>query len=178
MRVFSFAAMVAVAFADKYKCPGSGSTIHASAEVTAVVASTCADVVEEMKARIDGKNEWTDPHNGGTYKFISANGTEVHTQRFSNPKTSPGSKMYEDKQIFVLSEGAAGCTINACSESQSFSIKDFSTNYCNIRNLIAGSKPKPSTPFVLHDFQVTETDVKPSFRCRQGSLGMCHKETW
>eukprot|EP00927_Polykrikos_kofoidii_P076919 TRINITY_DN73935_c0_g1_i1.p1 TRINITY_DN73935_c0_g1~~TRINITY_DN73935_c0_g1_i1.p1 ORF type:complete len:340 (+),score=63.08 TRINITY_DN73935_c0_g1_i1:78-1097(+) len=168
MRTLSFAAVVVAASADNYKCPGSSSWVHASAEVTALASSTCAEVVEEMKARIGGQKDghWTDPHNGGTYKLVSASATEVQTQRFSNPTTSPGGKTYEDKQIFTLTEGAisgSGCTIMACSESQSTSVADFSTNYCNIRNLFVGSKgPDPATPHVLHDFHVTQKEVNPS----------------
>jgi len=42
------------------------------------------------------------------------------------------------------------CQIEACSESQVFSIFDMGTNYCNLKMLCCGSKDgcKP----VLHDF--------------------------
>merc|ERR1711907_875004 len=72
-----------------------------------------------------------------------------------------GGKMYTDKQRFTLSKTAnGGCEIQACSESQGFSVGDFSTNYCDMRTLYCGSSDgcKP----VKTDFASEEKSVKPS----------------
>ena len=139
------------------KCPGSGSWIHAWAEVDAVASASCADVMEEMKARVGGS--WVDPHNKGTYSLLSESTDELDIQRIT------GNKKYTDKITFTFSDlNAQGakpsCGIHACSESQGFSIGDFSTNYCNIRNLYCGSEDK--CVYVKHDFETSEQTVKHS----------------
>jgi len=64
-----------------------------------------------------------------------------------------GHMTYTDKQIFTFQGSASTCTISACSASQGTSLKDFSTNYCDIRNLLVGSKgPPPVAPAIDHDF--------------------------
>merc|ERR1712187_301415 len=65
-----------------------------------------------------------------------------------------------DKQIFTLTPNVDSCDIAACSESQGTSMKDFSTNYCDSRNLYCGSADgcKP----VLHDFTSTQSSVDAS----------------
>eukprot|EP00929_Paragymnodinium_shiwhaense_P066000 TRINITY_DN3306_c0_g1_i10.p1 TRINITY_DN3306_c0_g1~~TRINITY_DN3306_c0_g1_i10.p1 ORF type:complete len:355 (+),score=85.94 TRINITY_DN3306_c0_g1_i10:73-1137(+) len=142
------------------KCPGSKAWPHASCEVTVTAVASCATVAAEIKARASGSNGWTDPHNGGVYSVLSSSATEIQTQRTTNPKKAVGGKVYTDKQIFTLAEENGSCKIEACSESQGVSVKDFSTNYCDLRNLYCdaadGCKP------VTKDFSVTENEVKPS----------------
>merc|ERR1719446_1986958 len=123
-----------------YKCPGSGSPIHASCKVTAVAAASCSDVAAEIKARASAQGGWVDPHNGGIYSVTSSSDTELQTQRTTNPKTSVGGKVYTDKQTFTFTpQGPNSCQIDGCSVSQGFSAKDFSTNYCDMRNLYCGT---------------------------------------
>merc|ERR1711924_421601 len=137
--------------------------------VTATVKANCADVKAEMEARIGGQKGWVDPHNGGIYSIISSSGAgafhDIETKRTTNPKTSFGHKVYTDKQTFTLSDKPSTsdgdlCEIDACSESQGTSLKDFSTNYCDIRNLYCGSADgcKP----VLRDFTSDENSVDAS----------------
>lgn len=49
---------------------------------------------------------------------------------------------------------ATGCQLTACSESQVTSYSDFSTNYCNLRNLYCGSDD--NCPVVASDMQSSE----------------------
>jgi len=146
--------------ASAYKCPGSGSFIHAWSEVTVVAAASCADVMAEVKARATAQKGWADPHNGGIYSVLTSDATEIDTQRTSNPAKSVGGKLYVDKQVFRFTESPetkyaeVGCTIEACSESQGFSIGDFSTNYCDMRNLYCGAAD--GCKAILHDFTSTE----------------------
>jgi len=143
------------------KCPGSGAWLgHAKTQVTATAKATCADVMTEIRARSSGRDGWVDPHNGGIYSVISTSDSGIETKRTTNPKTSFGHKVYTDKQTFTLSENNGVCEIAACSESQGTSLKDFSTNYCDIRNLYCGSADgcKP----LHYDFTSDEQTVDAS----------------
>eukprot|EP00928_Gymnodinium_smaydae_P066613 TRINITY_DN4959_c0_g2_i1.p1 TRINITY_DN4959_c0_g2~~TRINITY_DN4959_c0_g2_i1.p1 ORF type:complete len:512 (+),score=54.02 TRINITY_DN4959_c0_g2_i1:75-1610(+) len=144
-------------------CPGSESRVHASFQVTASVNASCANVLNEMVARARHQSGWVDPHNGGNYSVISSSSSELRTQRTTNPLKAYKGKKYTDKQVFVLTEDGSGhCKIEGCSESQGFSIRDFSTNYCNLRNLYCGTEDgcKP----VSHDFSSSEESSIPSIR--------------
>jgi len=141
-------------------CPGSKAWFtHAKTQVTAVVKASCADVNAEIQARA-GAQGWVDPHNGGIYSVISSTAAEVRTQRTANPSHSVAGKKYVDKQVFTLSDSAGACEISACSESQGTSYKDYSTNYCDLRNLYCGSADG-CTP-VAHDFFSTQESIKAS----------------
>merc|ERR1711907_841440 len=145
-------------------CPGSGSLVRAWMEVTATASASCADVQAEIEARAGG-NGWVDPHNGGIYSVLGSSSGVVNTQRTTNPATSVGGQVYTDKQTFVLTDQDGSCKIEACSESQGTSVGDFSTNYCDIRNLYCGSADGCAT--VSHDFTSTENS-------HQGSIGAGH----
>jgi len=143
------------------KCPGSGAIFgHAKTQVTATAKASCADVKAEIEARAGAQKGWTDPHNGGIYSVISSTANEVDTKRTTNPKHSPGGITFTDKQTFTLTDNAGTCEIAACSESQGSSLKDFSTNYCDLRNLYCGSADG-CTP-VVNDFSSTQESVKAS----------------
>merc|ERR1719356_1229853 len=141
-------------------CPGSGSWVHAWIEVKAVASASCADVATEIQARASGKKGWTDPHNGGIYNLVAASPTEIHTKRTANSEKSVGHQAYVDKQIFTLTQDGNTCQIAACSESQGFSVGDFSTNYCDIRNLYCGTADGCSP--VTRDFITAEISSKKS----------------
>merc|ERR1719498_879935 len=114
-----------------------------------------------MKARATAQGGWVDPHNGGIYSILSSTGQELNTQRTTNPKKSFGKKLYTDKQTFTFTpQGSDSCQIEGCSESQGTSVNDFSTNYCDMRNLYCG-KADGCTP-VLHDFSSEQSSVQHS----------------
>merc|ERR1719486_193043 len=143
---------VSVAAADSYNCPGSGSLVHAWMEVTVQADAACDVVQAEIEARASGN--WVDPHNGGIYSVLSSSSGVINTQRTTNPATSVGGQVYTDKQTFSLSDSDGGCKIEACSESQGTSVGDFSTNYCDLRNLYCGSADGCQP--VEHDFKHNE----------------------
>ncbi len=148
------AAVLALFAGAAAKCPGSSAWIHASCEVTVTAAASCDLVQQEMLARVSGQYaQWHDPHNNGTYSTLPS--TEgLMFQRIT------GNKMYTDKIGFDFQSQGDGCIISGCSESQTTSIGDFSTNYCNMRMLYCGTAEgcKP----VVHNFGIQETSVKPS----------------
>eukprot|EP00401_Gymnodinium_catenatum_P069327 CAMPEP_0117562952 /NCGR_PEP_ID=MMETSP0784-20121206/55239_1 /TAXON_ID=39447 /ORGANISM="" /LENGTH=174 /DNA_ID=CAMNT_0005360573 /DNA_START=20 /DNA_END=541 /DNA_ORIENTATION=- len=153
-------AAAAVAPAHGMTCPGSGSVIRAWCELTVIAAASCEDVLQEMTARVQGQGGWTDPHNGGIYSIISSADGILHTQRTTNPAKAFGGNTYTDKQDFTLTSVDGGCKIEGCSESQGFSVGDFSTNYCNLRNLYCGTADGCSP--VLKDFASVESAVSKS----------------
>merc|ERR1712048_523804 len=155
---------VAVQLGDAYQCPGSGSLVHASMKVTVTASASCADVQAEIEARASS-NSWVDPHNGGIYSLESSSSGLVNTQRTTNPATSVGGVTYTDKQTFTLTDKSGSCEIQACSESQGTSVGDFSTNYCDLRNLYCGSADG-CVP-VKNDFTSDETS-------HSGSIGAGH----
>jgi hypothetical protein len=150
---------------EGYQCPGSGALLHASMKVTSVAAASCSDVQSEIEARANQENGWVDPHNGGVYSLLSSDSGVINTQRTTNPDTSVGGTLYTDKQTFALSDTDGGCQIEACSESQGSSVGDFSTNYCDMRNLYCGSSDGCSP--VGKDFTHSESSHK-------GSVGAGH----
>lgn len=130
-------------------CPGSSSFVHAKAEVTATFPSaSCAEVKAEIQARIAGQGSWVDPHNGGTYKLLSQSGDSLTAQRLT------GNKKYVDKMDFSFKASGSGCELQGCSESQSTSIMDFSTNFCNLHDLYCGSAD--GCPVASKDLAYTE----------------------
>jgi len=104
-----------------------------------------------MIARINGENGWKDPHNGGTYTLMSgtADSQVISTKRLT------GDGKYTDLQKFTLTASGSGCSVSACSESQVFSILDYSTNFCDLHNLWCGSQD--GCPVANTDLKYTET---------------------
>lgn len=142
---------------ENYPCPGSQSFIHASCRVITTIDDECSNVLEEMKARVNGQyDKWHDPHNNGTYlDLIEKDGGIVL-------KHETGNKKYIDHIGFSMSSVQNGkCKLRGCSESQVTSIADFSTNYCNLFHLYCGSKDR--CQHVKHDFMYQENKISPSF---------------
>lgn len=127
-------------------CPGSPASMHAGMKLSAVADTTCSAVKSEAKARVEGKNGWTDPHNKGTYTEVEQvdDGVDMSFSRLT------GDRKFTDKMVFTLTDIGSKCKIDACSESQGGSNEDFSTNYCNLKMLFCGSDDQCHP--VIHDF--------------------------
>jgi hypothetical protein len=141
------------------KCPSSPASMHAGCEVTITFDNTCDAVYNEMMSRVnDQYNNWHDPHNNGTYIITESSSKEISLDR----KTGDGSG-YTDKVLYTLTPSSTnGCDVTGCSESQVFSIGDYGTNYCNVRNLYAA-------PFVSTTLTYTESVLK----CTQSTPSAC-----
>ena len=86
----------------------------------------------------------------------------MHRHLNQEPGASPCPPgRYTDKINFQFAASGSGCSIGACSESQVTSIGDFSTNYCNSRNLYCGVAD--GCKIVTADLGAVETSVSPSF---------------
>jgi len=159
----------AVAVGD-IACPGSAAFVHASCKLASRTSASCEIVAEEVLARVYGQFEtWHDPHNNGTYTLLrdesgSPDGcSEASHSRILTLKRLTGDQKYTDKMTLTLRSTCDGnCMVLGCSESQVTSVADFSTNYCNLRNLICGSSSKPSCKTVKHDFSVEQVRLNPS----------------
>ncbi len=139
-----------------YECPSSSAFLYASCQTTASAASNCDAVRYEMLARINGQYaQWHDPHNNGTYSIIKDQpGSTLELQRRT------GDNKYTDKINFAFEDKDGSCIVRGCSRSQTTSVADFSTNYCNMYSLYCSSAD--GCEHVENDIQVTETEVKPS----------------
>lgn len=119
------------------QCPAApfGVFLYASAAVSVTTKNSCADVQSEIKARADPKSGWVDPHNAGTYTLVKEEAGKASTLT-----RLTGDKQFTDKMTFTFADASdGGCQIAACSNSQSNSYIDASTNYCNLRNLYCGT---------------------------------------
>jgi len=134
-------------------CPGSSASMtRAKCHMTVTFKSPCSVVAAEIMSRATGKNGWTDPHNQGAYTL-----DEIQKAKQIEGSRLTGDKSYTDLMDFDLKQDdkTGGCVVTACSESQVFSVLDFSTNYCNLRNLYCNSS-KDGCPVVNTDLQYTE----------------------
>jgi len=135
-------------------------------KLTATAAASCADVKEEIQARVAGQySAWHDPHNNGTYKIEDFGGT-ISTSRLT------GDGKYTDKQIFTLSGSGSSCLVESCSRSQVTSGLDFGTNYCDLKMLLCGSADgcKP----VKHDFTLGK-ETTEKFSAASVDMSACLK---
>ena len=114
-------------------CPSSSAWPHAGCEVSLTTTASCSEASAEVVARISGQyDDWHDPHNNGTYTIIS---DETSTGGLLQLSRLTGNQKYTDHINFKFSPDSegAGCSIDACSQSQVTSVADYSTNYCNSR---------------------------------------------
>ena len=131
-------------------CPESPASVHAKCELTVRFDQPCDKVMHEMLARITGSSQWVDPHNQGTYAMESASDTRIEVSHVT------GNKLYTDKMAIEFEASAnKSCTIKACSASQDTYVFDYSTNFCNLRNLYCNSK-EDGCPVVNHELTYRE----------------------
>lgn len=159
------------AFDESKYCPGSPAWKHAQCVMSVTFPSnTCDEVSGEMLSRITSQS-WVDPHNAGEYTIRDKGQSNVDEEiSFIRGERTTGDKKYTDKFMLTFDPtlGPASCKVMACSQSQVFSILDFSTNYCNLRNLYCSTKEGcPVETFDFFDY--AEEYVK----CGQHDDGKC-----
>mmetsp|Transcript_45256 Transcript_45256/g.96233 ORF Transcript_45256/g.96233 Transcript_45256/m.96233 type:complete len:244 (-) Transcript_45256:99-830(-) len=142
---FSRALLIGWAAHVTLGCPGTNALfgIHASCQLKLSFQQSCERVRNEIDARIKGEHGWVDPHFQGTYSLADTPMTLslLTGERKSGLKDGQGGGRFTDKFDFTFNEAEGdGCLVAACSESQGFSISDFSTNYCNLHNLFCGDE--------------------------------------
>jgi len=105
--------------------------MHAKCKMEVTFTNTCDEVMSEMTSRVN--SDWVDPHNAGVYSISNSTDTSLEGKRVT------GDSKYTDLFDFKFTSTDSGCVVEACSESQVMSIKDFSTNYCNLHDLYCSS---------------------------------------
>jgi hypothetical protein len=135
-------------------CPVSPASVHAKCAMTVKFDQPCDVVRREMEGRIQSTT-WVDPHNQGTYTISdSSSEGRIEVSRLT------GDKRFTDKMAIEFDStgdkgGQGRCTVRACSTSQVTSILDFSTNYCNLRNLYCNSETD-GCPVFQHELTYQE----------------------
>ena len=146
-------------------CPASPAWVHARCQMTITFEQSCKQVKQELLARIKSKH-WVDPHNRGTYRLdemkkgTATTATSANSSRPNrhSSKALLVSRQSGEEDSFVTDKMAfdfitpphdratgtggrrePGCVVKACSTSQSWSILDQFTNYCNLHNLYCNS---------------------------------------
>ena len=143
-------------------CPGSPASRHAKCSLSLHFEQPCANVRAEIEARLRAERGWRCPKSHpGRYELLEASEARVRGRRTTGEgATPPGpGQSYTDAFGFDLTSAGSGCEVRACSESQGPSGCDYSTNFCNMRNLYCGSADGCSV--VAHDLTVRE-EVEPS----------------
>eukprot|EP00040_Diaphanoeca_grandis_P005439 m.32839 g.32839 ORF g.32839 m.32839 type:complete len:188 (+) comp16708_c1_seq1:50-613(+) len=145
------------------KCLGS-TIFHAHTYIDATISGgSCWDLVTEIEARCEGKGGWVDPHNNGSYSFLGNVTNTDGSIAVTTQRTTGKAPHYLDKQTFILTPAAndaMSCGISSCSVSQTASVADFSTNYCDLRMLYCGVADGCKT--VTYNTTATETCVSAS----------------
>jgi hypothetical protein len=119
-------------------CPGSPSLVHAKCKLTVHFEQPCAVVEKVMAERVGAARDCKSKP--GTYKGTWRSGSRT-----------TGDAKYVDKFKNSLAPNAdGGCTLTACSESQSTSVVDYSTNYCNLFNLYGANSSSNTLTFAEH----------------------------
>jgi len=181
----------AAEFDELEHCPGSPAYKHAQcAMVVTFPSNSCEEVAEEILSRMTNPS-WIDPHNAGEYTIVqddNNDGEDIATIASSviRGERITGDQRYTDKFMmnFIPSGGgnsamvasgtttgtatSSSCKVMACSQSQVFSILDFSTNYCNMRNLYCSSKDG----CVVEKFDISEYEEEYS-ECKQNEKDKC-----
>lgn len=120
-----------------YACPGSGSPIHAGANMNVQFTNSCAEVAEEITARASARVQgvqWQDPHNHGEYTLEQSSANYIKVKRQTK------NHQFTDRADFTLTDNGTGCSVAMCSESQGISAADSGTNICNLYSLYCNSQ--------------------------------------
>lgn len=152
----------------KIVCPTTQAWMHAQCSMTFEVRDfMCKDVKEEVERRLLGKDNWIDPKSRpGKYLLLESKPLSTFGQR----TTGDGSN-YTDKFLFTYNDiQAKGCIVTGCSVAQSASYYDYSTNYCNMHNLLCGK---------LEKCKVSRHDIRPPVekfeKCPFHDVTMCFR---
>jgi len=120
-------------------CPGNQAlgNIHTCAQMLVSFQNSCQEVSDEIAARAQGQDGWTDPHNDGHYQLLGVEPDMVSTQRHTHRYK------YLDKQTFALTpNGPNGCVARMCSESQGVSADSGGTDMCDMFSLFCNTEAK------------------------------------
>ncbi|XP_077991471.1 uncharacterized protein LOC144445700 [Glandiceps talaboti] len=117
---------------------GASYPLHASCKLHWTFGTQCQEINTKL---MDQMKKWEGPDNckqGGEkclYKVLSSNSTYI-TATHTTPV-----KMYVDTQTYSFKQSGQLCIVQAYSSSNTwYAVLDYSTNYCNLHNLVVGAK--------------------------------------
>lgn len=122
-------------------CTGSDTFLpHSGCSFSTFFHGTpCVQVRSEVMARLRGEGGWRDrKQHPGHYQLIKSGVQCIKAQRTTGKGASPGP--YTDLFGLVFLPKQNGCQLAGCSESQVASLLDFSTNFCNMYNLVCNEE--------------------------------------
>eukprot|EP00347_Sterkiella_histriomuscorum_P010391 403376478 len=123
-KVILISALVLAALTKKTDFP-SFDMLHANCAMHVTYSNQeCSAVLEKLQSTI--KDFTPEPKSKGLYKIKEQDADYVWTTR-----TTP-TKHYVDDIIFELTQNGADCQVDSKSRSQTLSIYDYETNYCNM----------------------------------------------
>lgn len=134
----------------KIICPPTPAWMHAQCSMTFEVRDfMCRDVKEEVERRLLGKDDWIDPKSHpGKYLLLESKSSSTLGQRTTGDGTN-----YTDKFTLTYTDvQGKGCIVAGCSIAQATSYYDYSTNYCNMHNLMCGK---------IENCKVSRHDMRP-----------------
>ena len=122
------AALVSATAASSFP---SFDALHANCALSWNFAGTCDNAYNTLQNTL---TNFKDPA-GGNYAIVQKNSpSSIWVTR-----TTPVKKYVDDIEFTVGSNVSGSCTMSAKSRSQSLSYYDYSTNYCNMFNVIRTS---------------------------------------
>ena len=122
---FTIAALVATVAAKKSDFP-TGTFGHAHCKATSTVNGTCAQTFANFEDSVMNR---ADPSKGHyTLK------EEANLDYIWGTRLGAGGK-YTDDVMWEFKDVNGGCQVSGSSRSQSLSLLDYNTNYCNIYNV-------------------------------------------
>ena len=178
-------------------CPPSPASVHCQCAIKFRVRDFgCRDVKEEVERRMHGWDGWVDPKSRpGSYRLLESTADTTKGTR----TTGDGNAFVDYFTFKYIQEDELGgeCTVVGCSASQVTSmygelrtrterarsedlqtdappIPDFSTNFCNMRNLLAGTMSTPPVKICRHDIRSLSHDAS-LFTCPFHDESQCNR---
>ena len=128
-------APIVAASVSACECHDAGLLRRGRAYVGLTIQTThsCAVVQAEATRRASHANGWLDPHHGGTYTVVPASSLD----HLRATRLTANGRWTDDLSLRFVNANAA-CVVHGCSTSRVLSVVDFSTNFCNLVNLVDG----------------------------------------
>ena len=117
-----------VASASSIKDYPSSDMFHSHCELTTTVAAPCRSVYTTFNSPIAAYAKGD--QGSGLYSVHAS-----YSGDFCAIRETP-THHYKDDILFSLVDSNGACTVTAKSRSQSLSVYDFDTNYCNMYNIL------------------------------------------
>ncbi|XP_052248233.1 uncharacterized protein LOC127856204 [Dreissena polymorpha] len=145
----------------------SAYPLHASCKLDWVIGKSCADAITALVTQANTWHDATNCPNGAGEKCLYT----VTSQSNDTIKLTHETPVhhYIDDVVFTFAPGDStdSCKVHGSSRSETwYAVLDYSTNYCNMRNLLEGANLHTTTGFR----ETTNDNI-----CTQYSTRNCEK---